>query len=146
MKEALEILGIHKKTAYKAAYQRYRYLVRKYHPDKGGDAEICAAIIEAWETCKGIFPKRHLKNYITLYPSEEVDGIYLRWFRIESQNYSGWMAYKKISEGLYKITSFYETVEFIMERLRPKDFELRDRKNCWIEIVDEPSKVIVWNI
>lgn len=148
---SLKLLELTKDTDYKKAYRRYRYLVKKHHPDKGGDADTFRQVVEAWKVCKDVFPKRHLKRHITLIPSKHVSDMYLRWYEIRckefGKTYKAWAAYKCISENVYHLSEYgMHALNRSDIKISDDDIRLEHKKNCWIEIVSDPLKHNVWII
>lgn len=52
-----KILGLNPNATYRQGYDRFRYLARKHHPDKGGDADTFRQIHDAWQSIKNKLPK-----------------------------------------------------------------------------------------
>ena len=108
---ALAILDVSPDThTYKQGYDRYRYLAKKHHPDKGGDAEKFKALQNAWEITKKLLPKP--KHRLPLVELRHVAGdCYLRWTEFfdvgghtSEPPYRAWSKY-------YKKGNVYECVE-----------------------------------
>ena len=103
---AYQALDISPKThTYRQGYERYRYLAKKHHPDKGGETETFKVISTAWETVKSLLPKSFqpkptsASSRLPLAKLVKIDeNYYVRWFSVEffgQQNYKTWVDYEK---------------------------------------------------
>lgn len=62
MQKYFDILGITPSTTYDEARKKYHGLLKKYHPDKGGNKESTQKIIEAWNHVKEFLRKNKPDN------------------------------------------------------------------------------------
>lgn len=123
--QAFEILGINASKTYKQGYNRYRYLVKKYHPDKGGDPEKLRELQSAWEHIKASLPKLPLVVLLV------IEGSYERWIE-DGTIHGDWIKYVKRGDTYRLIensnyTNLYEIPE--------KDKVLQDGVNCTVRLV-----------
>ena len=56
-KEWWQILGVSVSDVFKTVEKKFKDLMKKNHPDKGGDKELCQKIISAWVIAKKTFGK-----------------------------------------------------------------------------------------
>ena len=101
--KALQTLSLSREThTYRQGYDRYRYLAKTHHPDKGGDAEIFKQIQNAWEIAKRVLSQSLLPIAVLFH--DEGD-LYLRWVAIwymgktaDYVEYKGWLHYRKVGD------------------------------------------------
>lgn len=55
--EAFKILGFENGDTFKVCREKYKRMVQKNHPDRGGDHEVFIKIRSAWEITEGLFQK-----------------------------------------------------------------------------------------
>ena len=122
--QAFEILGINASKTYRQRYNRYRYLAKKHHPDKGGNAETFRVIQSAWERVKDSIPKRPLVVLL-------VNGsLYERWIH-DGTIHGDWMEYQKRDNTYYLMDSNHTTLYDIPK----EDKVLQDGVNCKVCLV-----------
>ena len=117
--QALAILDVSPDThTYQQGYDRYRYLAKKHHPDKGGDAEKFKSITNAWEIAKPLLPKP--KHRLPLVELRHAGDCYLRWtefFDVGGHSneppYRAWSKY-------YKKGNIYECLQTFFDASLPK--------------------------
>ena len=135
--QALEVLELSPEThSYRQGYNRYRYLLKKYHPDKGGSTEQCQAIIAAWEIAKPLLPKSQLPVAYLL-KDDDSDSQYLRWVGLwyindlsEDYGYRYWAWYEK--EG-----DVYVSVLPNIDNLPESEHRIVDKETHTVKIVDK---------
>ena len=97
-----DVLGLSTNVTYQKAYNRYRYLVKKNHPDKGGNAEDFRVIQEAWEKVKPLLPKKKpiypMKPIFVVSKSDR--NILLRWVDFKDKgnslvSFKDWVSYHR---------------------------------------------------
>ena len=104
--KAFDVLGINPNThTYKQGYNRYRYLARIHHPDKGGSKEAFQDLQNAWELAKSLLNRSGLPlvNFVTY-----DDGTYERRFIFkhacnDGSDYLIWLSYTISKTGVYVI-------------------------------------------
>lgn len=76
LEEARKILNLPKRTTRREIIEKYRKLVKKYHPDKKGDEELTKKINEAYEILM-----EYCDNYlIILEPNANITNPEEWWF------------------------------------------------------------------
>lgn len=124
--QAFEILGIDGTKSYKQGYNRYRYLAKKHHPDKGGDTEKFQELQSAWERIKGSLPKLPLVVLV------EIGHEYLRWIH-DGTVHGNWISYSKEGGAYHLIEKGH--VKFY--RIPEEDKVLQKNVNCELRVVGE---------
>ena len=71
MNNAFQILGITPSTPLKEAKKKYHQLLKKYHPDKGGDKEATQNIIEAWKIVQEFLSEEGIENQKQTFVNQE---------------------------------------------------------------------------
>ena len=87
---------------YRQGYDRYRYLAKKHHPDKGGDAEMFKAIQNAWDIAKRVLSESVLPIAVLFH---DEGNLYFRWVTIwyvgKTTDYverTSWLHYRKVGD------------------------------------------------
>ena len=101
--KALQTLSLSLDThTYRQGYDRYRYLAKKHHPDKGGDAEMFKQIQNAWEIAKRVLSESVLPIAMLFHDER---NLYLRWVTIwymgkttDYVEYKDWLHYRKVGD------------------------------------------------
>jgi len=76
IEEARKLLNLPRRTTRKEIIERYRKLVKRYHPDKKGDEELMKRINEAYEILM-----EYCYNYlIILEPNDNITNPEDWWF------------------------------------------------------------------
>lgn len=107
-REARELLHLPVDATRKRGYNRYRYLLKKHHPDKGGSTELTQQIIEAWDILKDILPKNPLIVFMVY---EDDPELFLRFVRCSTGIHGDWIEYKKVN-GAFQIVSEQPNLKF----------------------------------
>ena len=147
---AFELLGITPDTNYKTGYNRFRYLAKKHHPDKGGDAEIFQQVYAAWQTVKSELTKVHLREVMLQKITNPVTGEaeYRRFFKSSKTNqWYGNVSYTKVGPNLYRM--FPSDIECFKKKLNAIDRKLRGGVDSKIQVVGEGlllENYVVWKI
>ena len=130
----------------KQGYNRYRYLLKKFHPDKGGSTGKCQHIIAAWDVLKELLPSG--LPVVTLMESETSEGekIFFRWAKHRIKRDGSFddgviHTYTRIKSNVYvwcdKVKEFYP-------RFREEDKILHDGKNCEVVLLQDNEKRPQW--
>ena len=130
----------------KQGYNRYRYLLKKHHPDKGGSTEMCKEIIAAWDVLKDVLPND--LRIVTLSEVVTADG--RRFFnrfcqaRIESDGtrFEGTSIYYiRIRSNVYE---WNRRSEEFYPRFPDEDKVLHDGRNCKVIIYPQGHSEVEW--
>ena len=122
-KNFYEELGIKKNATKNEIQSAYRNLVKKHHPDAGGEKERFIAIQLAWETLKDPIKKEKYNNQLfSSYPSS--NEINKNWdSKLNSKKYSSSKQDKDIQNWIKDI--FNPTNRLISQIIKPLKNEIK---------------------
>ena len=129
---AREIFGLPSYANRKQGYNRYRYLLKKYHPDKGGSTERCQQIITAWKYLEGVLSED--LRIVTLQEFVNNKGE-KRFMRLANRTQVGkipqttFFTYERVKSNVY-ICRLHANEERFYPRFPEEDKVLHDGKNC----------------
>ena len=103
-KNLYEELGLNKNATKSEIKSSYRSLVKKHHPDAGGNKERFLAIQNAWETLNDPIKKeKYDRSFVS--SSSSFDSLNENWEKkINSKNIIRQLKTKKLKHGLKKFT------------------------------------------
>ena len=149
--EARELFGLSAYANRTQGYNRYRYLLKKNHPDKGGSTELCQTIIAAWGVLKDILTNGLRVVTLQEYVTDNGQRVFYRFCQEREEpdgtRFSGTsFTYIRTCSNVYEWNRISE--EFY-PRLSEEDKVLRDGKNCEVILLrdDEiPPKWAEWTV
>ena len=143
--QAREILELPSYANRKQGYNRYRYLLKIHHPDKGGSTEMCQILIAAWDVLKDV-----LSHDLRIATLQEVDRNGERKFirlatRVpdngETDNFS--FDYERIKSNVYEWRCIPDNEQFY-PRFPEEDKTLIDGKNCKVILFHKAESSCDW--
>ena len=96
LQEAFRVLGISPDTLLKDARQKYKQLLMKHHPDKGGSTEITQSLTVAWDKVKEHLPETEQSKQEAP-PDFDVINMGVRTWNVEE----AWKMYQELFGGIH---------------------------------------------
>ena len=128
--QAFEILDVNPIQTYQQCYNRYRYLVKKHHPDKGGNPETFNEIQLAWEHIRDSLPKFLVVVLLV------TENCYKRWIH-DGTIHGNWIQYAERDNAYHLIDRNHAGLYEIPEG----DKVLQDGVNCEVRLVERDEWV-----
>lgn len=144
--QARKILGLPTHANRKQGNNRYRYLLKKNYPDKGGTTEQCQAIIAAWQILKNLLPSGLPVVTLLRVDTDSSEKLFFRWAQryVEpdgSFSVGAMHTYTRIKSNVY---IWSQPNQEFYPRFREEDKTLHDGKNCKVIIFPEDMKGCDW--
>ena len=145
--QAREIFGLPSYANRKQGYNRYRYLLKKYHPDKGGSTNQCQAVIAAWDMLKDVLPRD--LPIVTLMEIDYKHGVRVWWRMATHEIDKNGDVSRNYFPHIYTRTrsNVYEWCDVNAEfypNFREEDKILHDGKNCKIVMLSKNTRMPEW--